>query len=153
MISMVQITTRLAVMLLAVTAILGAANGADGVTQQAMLKAVNAIRQQHKVTQLQIHPRLQMMAREQSGLMAGSGKMSHKVNWKNGFRSRLKRAGYRGFAAENIAKGQQSLQRVLQSWMDSTSHRRNMLNPRMRYFGLARVQGKGRNYWTMVLGG
>ena len=69
------------------------------------------------------------------------------------FKARLKRVGYRGLAAENIARGQKSLGRVLAGWMKSPGHRRNMLHPRMRYFGLAAAKNGGRNYWAMVLGG
>lgn len=79
--------------------------------------------------------------------------MSHKIGWRNSFSARMKRVGYRRLAAENIAYGQASLDRVLKAWMNSRGHRRNMLHPRMRYFGLAYSERKGLKYWTMVLGG
>lgn len=141
----------LAVFVLAIFA--ESAIAADGVSHEKMLHAVNTIRQQHKVAPLALHPKLQMMAREQSRRMARSGRMSHRVGWFNGFQTRLRRAGFRGLAAENIAKGHQDLERVLQTWMNSRGHRRNMLHPRMRYIGMALVHGRGQNYWTMVLGG
>ncbi len=144
---------RLGALLVAIGAFSVMSHAEDEFSQQNMLSAVNAIREQHNVAQLQPHPQLQEMARKQSRLMARFGKMSHKVIWFNGFQARLRRAGYRGLAAENIAEGQQTLQKVLQTWMNSPGHRRNMLHPRMRYFGMALAKGKGRNYWTLVLGG
>ena len=118
-----------------------------------VVKAVNKIRLSHGLTQLQLHPSLQTAAKVQSKIMARKGRMSHNAAWGYSFKSRLKRGGYRVLAAENIARGQTSLNHVLDSWMKSRGHRRNMLNPRMKFFGLAVVKGKGRNYWAMVLGG
>ena len=126
---------------------------AGSVSQGQMLKAVNALRQQHRLPLLKLHPSLQKAADEQARLMAKKRKMSHKVGWGHGFRARLKRAGYRGLAAENIALGQETLGQVLSAWMNSRGHRRNMLHPRMRFFGLAANRGGGRKFWAMVLGG
>lgn len=121
--------------------------------QNAILTAVNAIRAQYRLPLLQLHPSLQQAASEQARLMAQTGKMAHKVRRGEGFKARLKRVGYSGLAAENIARGQRSLGRVLAGWMKSPGHRRNMLHPRMRYFGLSAAKSGGRNYWAMVLGG
>lgn len=126
---------------------------AGAANQNAVLTAVNTIRAQYRLPLLQLHPSLQRAASEQATLMAETGRMAHKVRRGEGFKARLKRVGYRGLAAENIAHGQRSLGRVLAGWMKSPGHRRNMLHPRMRYFGLAASKKGGRNYWAMVLGG
>ena len=126
---------------------------ATAASQNAIIKAVNIIRAQHRLPLLQLHPSLQRAAVEQAKLMAETRKMAHKVKRGESFKARLKRVGYRGLAAENIAHGQRSLGRVLAGWLNSPGHRRNMLHPRMRYFGLAAAKSGGRNYWAMVLGG
>ena len=126
---------------------------AEANSQAQMVKAVNSIRAQFRLAPLQLHPALQKAALEQAQLMARTGKMAHKVKWGQGFSDRLKRVGYRGLAAENIARGQPTLGRVLSGWLKSPGHRRNMLHPRMRYFGLAASNGGGRKYWAMVIGG
>ncbi|MGY9049442.1 MAG: CAP domain-containing protein, partial [Rhodobacterales bacterium] len=63
------------------------------------------------------------------------------------------RAGAVGFRycslAENIAKGQKSLEAVMAGWAGSPGHRRNMLKRDVRVFGLARAKG---NIWVMELG-
>ncbi len=118
-----------------------------------VLVAVNTIRANFRLPPLQWHPSLQRAAQEQAVMMATERKMSHKVRRGQGFGARMKRIGYRGLAAENIARGQTSLARVLRSWLESPGHRRNMLHPRMRFLGLAASKGGGRNYWAMVLGG
>lgn len=54
---------------------------------------------------------------------------------------------YRG-AAENIAKGQQSPQAVVNAWMNSSGHRKNILNSSYTHIGVGYVaNGK---YWTQM---
>ena len=152
MISFRKLSLMLGVLAIALSATVSAVR-ADAGSQYQILQAVNSIRQQYRLPPLQIHPSLQKAADEQARLMARTGKMAHKVGRGHGFSARLRRVGYRGLAAENIAKGQQSLSHVLGAWLKSPGHRRNMLHPRMRYFGLAANRKGGRNYWAMVLGG
>jgi uncharacterized protein YkwD len=77
---------------------------------------------------------------------AGSGAVA--VNDAVG--DRVRRQGYGFcFVAENIAKGQGSLERVLNGWLASPGHRRNILASQAREFGLVRGPG---NLWVMVLG-
>ena len=62
---------------------------------------------------------------------------------------RVRRQGY-GYClvAENIAQGQASEAEVMAGWMQSQGHRRNILDPGVTEFGLARAPG---NYWVLVL--
>ncbi|MCQ6529790.1 CAP domain-containing protein [Bacillus mycoides] len=49
-------------------------------------------------------------------------------------------------AGENIAQGQQTPEEVIQSWMNSTGHRENILNSHFTHMGVGYVEsGK---YWT-----
>lgn len=53
-------------------------------------------------------------------------------------------------AAENIAAGQKTPQAVMESWMNSSGHRANILNPNLKMLGVGYYQGDGpyRSYWT-----
>lgn len=51
--------------------------------------------------------------------------------------------------AENIAKGQTSLEEVVQGWMDSPGHRRNMLARGVTEYGFAHTAD---NVWVLDLG-
>jgi uncharacterized protein YkwD len=52
------------------------------------------------------------------------------------------------YGAENIAKAKMSPKRVVQLWMNSQGHRRNILNPRYTKIGVAVYKSKsGRYYW------
>ncbi|WP_077621625.1 SafA/ExsA family spore coat assembly protein [Sediminibacillus massiliensis] len=51
-------------------------------------------------------------------------------------------------AAENIARGQQSPNAVVQAWMNSSGHRKNILNENYTHIGVGYVaEGK---YWTQM---
>ena len=61
---------------------------------------------------------------------------------------RLQSAGIRyRIAAENIASGQQTAEQVLQSWLSSSGHRRNIENCELTQHGV----GLSNNRWTHVL--
>lgn len=82
--------------------------------------------------------------------MAARGFFSHTGSDKSSVGKRVKRQGYGFcFVAENIAKGQKNLSQVMESWMSSDGHRRNILASEATEFGL--VSGPG-NLWVMVLG-
>ncbi len=95
---------------------------------------------------------LERAARTQAGYMAGNSRMSHTTGFGRDFASRLRQAGIRGPAAENVAHGQQDIGQVFQAWMNSAGHRRNLLDPAFGHYGLAySVDGAGRKYWALVL--
>ncbi len=54
-------------------------------------------------------------------------------------------------AAENIAAGQTSAEEVVNAWMKSEGHRRNILNKDITRIGVGAVEGDGRGYhWTQL---
>lgn len=53
-------------------------------------------------------------------------------------------------AGENIAKGQRTAQQVVQSWMNSEGHRRNILNQSYTHIGVGYVEGSSGPYWTQL---
>jgi len=65
---------------------------------------------------------------------------------------RISAAGYRWSSwGENIAAGQSSAEAVVQAWMNSEGHCRNIMNARFVDMGLACVRpngGTGRLTWT-----
>lgn len=68
--------------------------------------------------------------------------------------NRLTAFGYRYSAAgENIAAGQRSPAEVMNSWMNSPGHRRNILNCDFTQIGIAVVAKSSKSlYWTQVFG-
>ncbi|MFE8699446.1 CAP domain-containing protein [Cytobacillus sp. FJAT-54145] len=51
-------------------------------------------------------------------------------------------------AGENIAQGQRSPEEVVQAWMNSEGHRKNILSPNYTHIGVGHVANG--NYWTQM---
>ena len=51
-------------------------------------------------------------------------------------------------AAENIAKGQATAQAVVNAWMNSSGHRKNILSSSYTHIGVGYVANG--NYWTQM---
>lgn len=65
------------------------------------------------------------------------------------FDVRIRDAGYDGSPrGENIARGQRSAEQVMESWMDSAGHRRNILSEGANEIGVGFID----NHWVQVFG-
>lgn len=80
--------------------------------------------------------------------MANKGYFSHRSRNGDTMTRRIKKAGFKpcGSVAENIARGQQSVDAVMQAWINSPSHRRNNLHRKVTHFGLGHSNG----YWVIT---
>ncbi len=71
------------------------------------------------------------------------------------FVNRIENNGYlrhRG-VSENIAYGATSVEAVMQQWIHSEGHCRNIMNPKYTEFGMAQVRSQnGVTYWTQNFG-
>ena len=66
---------------------------------------------------------------------------------------RVTDAGYRWSAyGENIARGQQTPESVMDSWMNSPGHRANILNCSFKNIGIGIHKGAGGPWWTQDFG-
>ncbi len=62
---------------------------------------------------------------------------------------RIRNNGYNyKYAAENIAKGFDSFEEVVDAWLKSPGHCANIMNPNLREFAVAKIAG----YWTLEFG-
>jgi uncharacterized protein YkwD len=111
---------------------------------------LNAFRAEAGLSPLSYDPHLAAAAKAQCAIMITHGKIGHAFGPGTSFSERMRRAGVAsGYHAENVARGQRSVAEVMQAWMNSRGHRRNMLDPKMSHFGLASKGG----YWTLDLAG
>ncbi|SEK97311.1 Cysteine-rich secretory protein family protein [Roseovarius nanhaiticus] len=112
--------------------------------------ALSEIRGRNNLPPLETSAALARAASAHAEDMATNGFFSHTGSNGSGIGDRARAAGY-GFCfiAENIAKGQGSLDQVIEGWMGSTGHRRNILAENAREFAVARGDGA---IWVMVLG-
>jgi uncharacterized protein YkwD len=128
----------------------GPGAGASNAAAPALAK----IRSENGLLPLIPDSRLEQAALRQATYMARAGDLTHTTGWRRDFASRMRKADIHGFREENIAYGRFDTAKVLNVWMNSSPHRKNMLNPKVTRFGLASVddgKGDGRYYCAMVL--
>ncbi len=105
---------------------------------------------------LTMNPELRCAARVHSKDMLERGYFDHtNPDGEDPF-VRMNRAGYDWFTAgENIAAGQPTPSEVMQGWMDSPGHCRNIMSPDFADIGVGAFAGEGGAYglyWTQVFG-
>ena len=116
---------------------------------------VNKVSRQYGAPPMQPEEKLEKAALYQARLMAKHGKIGHSIGWGNSFGGRLKQAGIRGPAAENVASGQKDVPDALTAWLNSAGHRKNLLDPLFTHYGLAhaaRAEKPHYLYWAMLYG-
>ncbi len=117
------------------------------------LPIVNTLRQKKGLAGLARKREAEVAALIQAKRMARAGKMSHLIGFNDSFLDRMKSTEVPLPAAENIATGQDSVERAVQAWIDSKKHLDNMLGG---YQGLGVAVARhpssaNRPYWAMVL--
>ena len=108
----------------------GAAVAASDYAERVM-HAVNAYRIEKGLPALLPAPALVALAAEHSSDMAARRRPSH-----DGFAQRFERTGAE-LCVENVAQGFRIPEQVLIGWRHVATHHRNLLEPRVRYLGLA----------------
>lgn len=133
-----------------------AATPASSGAASELASLTNAERRQAGLPALAVSPSLMRAAQLHANQMAAMGQMAHSLP---GARypepqDRLAAVGYRWQAyAENVAYGQGNPTSAISSWMGSSGHRANILNPGLTEIGTGVASGSdGRPYWVQVFG-
>jgi uncharacterized protein YkwD len=131
----------------------GGSVGDSGRASVSGVSYLTEIRTSHGLPPLAYDARLEKAALQQAAYMARSGRMEHTTGWGKDFGRRMKKNGVDAPAAENIAQGRMDMAKLFSMWMNSSGHRKNMLDPRFGRFGLAYAgEADGRKYWALVVG-
>lgn len=102
---------------------------------------------------LKVNAELLWAARGHSKYMATTGKFSHVGSARSTFIARATAAGYAAARSENIAWGYRSGAEVVDAWMKSPGHRRNLLDCGARTFAVGVVySANGTPYYTQDFG-
>ena len=115
---------------------------------------INRARARHGAGPVRMEDRLVEVALSHSLMMARKGKMAHQFGPGTRFRDRINKAGIRGSAAENVGAGYSSIESVINGWLRSPGHRRNLLNRKLTHIGMGAAlnpASKYRTYWTLIL--
>jgi uncharacterized YkwD family protein/spore coat assembly protein SafA len=120
--------------------------------EQQVLSIVNQERSKAGIKPLQMDWELQRVARTKACDMATTGYFSHQSPDYGSPFEMMKQYGisYRT-AGENIAKGQRTPQEVMQSWMNSSGHRANILKGDFTHIGVGYCQ-QGNHWVQMFIG-
>jgi len=101
---------------------------------------------------LKANSQLMSAAQGHSEAMARARSMSHTLGGST-MSSRIRRAGYPGGTmAENIAAGHRDAYSVVESWMCSSGHRKNMMSCKYADLGVGISCGSQGCYWTQNFG-
>ncbi|CAM2781658.1 CAP domain-containing protein [Saccharomonospora xinjiangensis] len=111
---------------------------------------VNAERADAGCRSVRVDGRLAGAAQGHSDDMAENGYLSHTSQDGRSFSERIEAEGYPSPAAENIAMGMSTPEAVMDAWMASDGHRRNILNCEIAAIGVG-VNPDGW-YWTQNFG-
>jgi uncharacterized YkwD family protein/spore coat assembly protein SafA len=120
--------------------------------EESVLKIVNNERIKAGLRPLEMDWELQRVAREKSKDMAVKGYFSHQSPTYGSPFDMMKQFGikYRT-AGENIASGQRTPQEVMNSWMNSSGHRANILKADFTHIGVGYYQGGQYGHmWTQM---
>jgi len=121
--------------------------------EKEVLALVNEERAQHGLQPLKLSDSLSSVAHTKAQDMADNGYFNHTSPTYGSPFDMMKQfdISYRA-AAENIAAGQRSPEAVVEAWMNSAGHRKNILNPDYTHLGNGYVEGGGSygTYWVQM---
>lgn len=124
----------------------------EAAMEKEVLALVNKVRAENGLSALTWADDLANVARAHSRDMINRNFFSHTNPDGLSPFDRLKNSGisYKT-AAENIAYGQKTAEAVMNSWMNSSGHRANILNKNVKEIGIGAVKNSsGTIYWTQV---
>ena len=114
-----------------------------------VIALVNQERANAGVPALRFDPALARAAQAHAADMVLQNYFDHTSLDGRDFGDRAEAAGYQGFATgENIARGQETAAKVMESWMTSAGHRKNILSPDSNEIGV----GVEQRTWVQVFG-
>ncbi len=118
-------------------------------SEKRFVQLINEHRKKVGCPPLKLNARLQKIALDHSKDMAARDFFSHTNPDGQSPFDRMKGAGIRySWAAENIAFGQRTASEVIGSWLNSSGHRQNIENCKLREHGIGHYSVT--NHWTHV---
>ncbi|KJY25013.1 CAP domain-containing protein [Streptomyces katrae] len=127
------------------------ASGAQTDAQAKVLALVNQERAAAGCPAVTVNAELTKAAQDHSADMAAHATMSHTGSDGSDPGQRITRAGYQWQTyGENVAYGYSTPEQVMEGWMNSPGHRRNILDCSYREIGIGLAQPG--QYWTQDFG-
>lgn len=114
-----------------------------------ILNLINAYRENNNLSTLDVLNIISTEADTHTNYMIVNGEVSH-ANFNIRAQNLIKNAGAK-FVSENVAYGYSSAQAVVNGWLNSPDHKKNIENPNTTHFGIStECDENGRNYFTHI---
>ena len=116
---------------------------------------LNTYRAERGLNRLKSDARLKQAAAAHVRDLAAHGRLSHTGSDGSNHIRRAERAGYGRYVAENVAAGQKTPAAVMQAWLGSRGHRKNIELDPATHYGFAHAVApdtKYKHYWVLVVG-
>ncbi|MET7332512.1 CAP domain-containing protein [Nonomuraea sp. NPDC005650] len=117
-----------------------------------VVSLTNAARARHGCVALRVDAGLSSSARTHALEMAQTGQLAHTSPDGSSPWDRMERAGYRWGAAENIGAGYSTADEAVRGWLDSSDHRKNILDCGLKAIGVGVASGPDGPWWTQDFG-
>jgi hypothetical protein len=117
-----------------------------------LVHAINQARVDNGLLPLKVDETLDSAAQGYADELADSGRFDHYGADGSSPASRATKAGYKGLVAENLAIGYSEATAVVEGWLKSEGHRRNLLNPNYRFLGVGEAEHRRGKVWVLDLG-
>jgi hypothetical protein len=125
---------------------------ASNIYADKIVELTNSERQQNGLSALRLDPRLSAAAQQKAEDMFNDDYWAHIAPDGTTPWAFITSSGYRYvYAGENLAKDFQSSDDVIRAWMNSPSHRKNILNDKYQDIGVAVVNGELNGYETTLV--
>jgi hypothetical protein len=121
------------------------------ITSGNIVEMTNQERLKKEAPSLRINDSLNQAARQKAKAILAEQEFRHELGGRK-FSYWIKKAEYDyKYAGENLAIDFVEAENVVSSWMDSDSHRRNILNPKYREIGVSILKGDFQGQKTIVV--
>jgi uncharacterized protein YkwD len=121
--------------------------------EQEVLRLINIERAKRNLGPVSYNAKLDLAAERHNAHQIRVNAMAHSGIGDGDPGARIRAAGFTEAWGENVATGQRTPAEVVQDWMNSTTHRANILNPNWTQMGVAYGQtASGRTYWAQEFG-
>lgn len=129
------------------------ASNEDNDFERQVVDLINKERAKEGLAPVSYNGQLDNAAEKHASHMAKVGSMAHDGIGDGDPGERIRSEGFAKGWGENVATGQTSPAQVVQEWMASPGHRRNIMDPNFRQMGVAYTTAEnGRSYWAQEFG-
>lgn len=122
------------------------------INAEQILVLTNEIRKNYNLPELTFNKKLETAAKNKAQYILNNNYFSHTGIEGQTFSSWIKEADYKySRVGENLAINYNKAEDIIKAWLESPSHRKNILNPLYKDIGVALIPGTYKNKPTIIV--